>query len=162
MNAQSPHKCRSTLKSAIFGLCSSLSPLVGEGGEPLCKSVGKADLLCDHLGSRQSREFVDIRLNCHPCNSLIAFAFRSGEVRRLLLDLDHYGGTYPLGMFPLFIKRTALTKTSPRLSVVSRRFVSQGSFSACWRQANVTPIPKGQPSSSVTNYQPIFISSVLS
>ena len=28
------------------------------------------------------------------------------EVRRLLLDLDPYGGTDPLGMFPLFLKRT--------------------------------------------------------
>ena len=32
---------------------------------------------------------------------------RSGEVRRLMLDLDPYGGTDPLGMFPLFLKRTA-------------------------------------------------------
>ena len=30
------------------------------------------------------------------------------------------------------------------------------------RQANVTPIPKGPPSSSVTNYRPISITSVLS
>ena len=37
-----------------------------------------------------------------------------------------------------------------------------GSFPACWRQANVTPIPKGPPSSSVANYQPISITSVLS
>ena len=32
------------------------------------------------------------------------FAFRSSEVRRLLLDLDPYGGTGPLGMFPLFLR----------------------------------------------------------
>ena len=31
-----------------------------------------------------------------------------------------------------------------------------------WRQANVTPIPKGPPSSSVANYLPISITSVLS
>ena len=28
-------------------------------------------------------------------------------VRHLLLDLDPYGGTDQLGMFPLFLKRTA-------------------------------------------------------
>ena len=28
-------------------------------------------------------------------------------MRRLLLDLDPYGGTDPLGMFILFLKRTA-------------------------------------------------------
>ena len=42
-------------------------------------------------------------LTCHPSPSLTSFAFRSSEVRRLLLDLDPYGGTDPSGMFPLFL-----------------------------------------------------------
>ena len=67
---------------------------------------------------------------------------------------------YPLGMFPLFLKRTA-DVTAPHLSVVLRRLVRLGSFPACWRQAHVTPIPKGPPSSSVANYRPISITSVL-
>ena len=50
----------------------------------------------------------------------------------------------------------------PRLSIVFRRLVSLGSFPACWRQANVTPIPKGPPSSSVTNYRAVSITLVLS
>ena len=37
-----------------------------------------------------------------------------------------------------------------------------GCFPACWLQANVTPIPKGPPSSSVANSRPISITSVLS
>ena len=49
----------------------------------------------------------------------------------------------------------------PRLSVVFRWPVRLGSFAACWRQANVTPIPKGRLSSSVANYRPICITSVL-
>ena len=81
-------------------------------------------------------------------------------MRHLLLDLDPYGGTDPLGMFPLFLKRTA-DVMAPRLSVVFRRLVRLGSFPACWRQANVTPISKGPPSSSVANYQPISITSAL-
>ena len=59
----------------------------------------------------------------------------------------------------LFLKRTDVL--APRLSVVFRRLVRLGSFPACWRQANVTPIPKGPPSSSVANYRPISITSVL-
>ena len=39
-----------------------------------------------------------------PSHLARAFAFRSSEVRRLLLDLDPYGGTDPLGMFPLFLR----------------------------------------------------------
>ena len=62
-------------------------------------------------------------------------------MRRLLLDLDPYGGTDPLGVFPLFLKRTA-DVMAPSLSVVFWRLVCLGSFPACWRQANVTLIPK--------------------
>ena len=107
MNAQSAHKWWSTLKSAVFGLSSSLPLLVGGGGEVVCESVGKADLLSDHFDGKQSRESVDLPITCHPSQSLTSFAFRSSEVRSLLLDLDPYGGSEPLGMFPLFLKRTA-------------------------------------------------------
>ena len=103
----------------------------------------------------------NFRRECHPSPSVTTFAFRSREVRRLLLDLDPYGGTDPLGMFPFFLKRTD-DVMAPHLSVVFRRLVRLGSFPACLRQANVTPIPKGPPSSSVANYRPISITSVLS
>ena len=93
MNIQSPHKWWSTLKSAMFGSSSSLPPLVGEGGGLVCELVGNADLLSDHFDSKQSREAVDLPLTCHPSPSFTAFAFRSSEVRRLLLDLHPYGGT---------------------------------------------------------------------
>ena len=84
-----------------------MPPLVSEGGELVFESVGKTDLLSDHFDSKQSREAVDLPVTCHPSPSLTTFAFRSIEVRRLLLDLDPYGGTDPLGMFLLFLKRTA-------------------------------------------------------
>ena len=106
MNAQYPHKWWSTLKSAVFGLSSSLSPLVGGGGGLVCESVIKADLLSDNFDGKQSRESVDLQLTCHPSPSLTSFAFRSSEVGRLLLDLSPSGGSDTLGMFPLFLKRT--------------------------------------------------------
>ena len=62
MNVQSPHKWWSTLKSAVFVLCSSLPPLISEGGGLGCESVGKADLLSDHFDSKQSKEAVDLPL----------------------------------------------------------------------------------------------------
>ena len=104
MNVQSPHKWWSTLKFVVFGSSLSLPPLVSEGGELVCESVGKADLMSDHFDSKQSREAVGLPLTCHPSPSFTAFAFRSSEVRHLLLDLDPFGGTDPLGMFPLFLK----------------------------------------------------------
>ena len=86
----------------------------------MCESVGKADLLSDHFDRKQSRESVDLPLTCHPSPSLTTFAFRSSEVRRLFLDMDPYGGTNPLNMFPPFLKRKA-DVWAPRLSVVFRR-----------------------------------------
>ena len=59
------------------------------------------------------------------------------------------------------VKRTA-DAMALHLSVEFRQLVCLGSFPACWRQANVTPILKGPPSSSVANNQPISITSVLS
>ena len=106
INVQSPHKWWSTLKSAVFGSSSALPPIVSEGGGLVCESIGKADLLSDHFDSNQSREALDLPLTYHPSPSLTIFAFRSREVRHLLLDLYPYGGTDPLGMCLLFLKRT--------------------------------------------------------
>ena len=97
VNAQSLHKWWSILKSAVFGSSSSLSPLVGGSGGLIHESVGKADL-SDHFDSKQSRESADLPLTCHPSPCPITFAFRSSKVRRLLLDLDPYRGTDPLGV----------------------------------------------------------------
>ena len=91
----------------------------------MCESVGKADLLSEHFDSKQSRESVDLLVTCHPSPSLITVAFRSSEVKRLQLDLDHY----PLGMFPLCLKRTA-DVLAPRRSLVFRRLLRLGSFPA--------------------------------
>ena len=130
--------------------------LVSECGGLVCELIGRADLLSDHFDGKQSREAVDLPLTCHPSPSLTAFAFSSREVRHLLLDLDPYGGTDSLSMFPLFLKRTADVMANS-LSVVFRRLIRLASFPACWRQANVTPIQKGPLSSSVANYRQISI-----
>ena len=97
----------STLKSAVFGSSSSLPPLVSEGGGQVCESVGNADLLSDQFDSKQAREAVEVPLTCLPSPSRTTFDFRSKDGRRLLLDLDPYGGTDPLGMFRIFLRRTA-------------------------------------------------------
>ena len=79
MNALSPHKWWSTLKSAVFGSSSSLPPLIGGGSGLVCESVGKADLLSDHFDGKQSRESVDLPLTCHRHRDLPSLP--SGRVR---------------------------------------------------------------------------------
>ena len=112
-------------KSAVFSTSLSLPPIVNEGCRLLWESVGNAYLLSNHFDSKQSREAADLPLTRHPYPSLTTFAFRSREVRRLLLDLDPYGGTEPLGMFPLFLTRTA-DVMALCLSVVFRGLVRLG------------------------------------
>ena len=46
----------------MFGSCSSLPPPDFGGGEQVCESVGKADLLLDYFDSKQSRESADLSL----------------------------------------------------------------------------------------------------
>ena len=70
-----------------------------------------------------------IRLLILPIG-LTTFPFRSREVRRLMLDLDPYGGTDPMGVFLFFLTRTA-DVIAPRPRVVFRRLVRQGSFPVC-------------------------------
>ena len=76
-----------------------------------------ADLLTDHIDSKQYRDSVNLLLTCHPSPSLITFAFRSSEVRRLLLDLDLYDGIYPLGVFPLFSRELPMFRPPSQCSV---------------------------------------------
>ena len=90
MNAQSPHKWWSTLKSAVFGLSSSLPSLVGGGGELVCESVGKADLLSDHFDIKKSRESVDLPLTCHPSPSLTSLGLMFNCVVMVELCRHHF------------------------------------------------------------------------
>ena len=126
-------------------------PLMGGGGGMVCESVGKAEMLMANFNGKQYRDPVDLTSTCHLSPSLTTFAFRSREARRLLLDLDSYGVTDPFGMFPLFLKRIA-DVLATRLVVVFQCLLCLGSFPVCCRVANVTPITKGAPSSSVANY----------
>ena len=119
MNAQSPHKWWSILKSAVLALSSSLLPFLGVGSGLVCESVGKAVILSDHFDTKQFRKSVNLSLSCHPSLSLITIAFRQREVSRLLLDLDPYGGADPLGMFPPFLKKTADVLTHRLCSVLA-------------------------------------------
>ena len=46
---------------------------------------------------------------------------------------------------------------TPKLAVILRHLVKGNIFPACWRLANVVPVPKESPSSDVGDYRPISI-----
>ena len=160
-SATQPHKWWSTLKSAVFGAESSLLTLLSPSGALVCDPVDKANLLMSHFDAKQSRASVELPATCHPEPIFHKFAFRSKEIKQMLDDLDSNGGTDPLGMFPLFFKMIS-SVLAPKLSIIFRRLIREGSFPSCWRTANITPIPKGAASPVVSNYRPISITPVLS
>ena len=122
-------------------------------------------MLSAHFGGKQSWQSRDqvglpsVSSSQSPTPCLTTFAFRSSGHGRWSCSFwiwIPYGGTDPLGMFPLFLKKTAEV-LAPHLTVVFWWLFRLGSFPVCWRVANVTPILKGLPSSSTFNYRPISL-----
>ena len=97
MNAQYLHKWWSPLMSAVLGSSSShnfLRLLVGV--VDWCSSLFiRLNSLncCQIILAASSPGSLDLPLTCHLFPSLSTFAYRSNEVRRLLLDFYPYGGT---------------------------------------------------------------------
>ena len=161
-NTVQPHKWWTTLKDALFGVDSSVPPLVKPDGCITHCPIEKATLFADVFDSKQSNEKLSIPLSCFPESKLNCFAFRSSEVKKLLLDLDSYGSVDPNGIFPLFFIKTA-GFMAPKISVVFRKLSRSGSFAPCWRFGNVTPLSKtGSASAIPSEYRPISITPVLS
>ena len=97
-----PHKFWTTLKSALFGNDPSMPPLLKPDGSITHDPKKKAELLADVFDGKQSNINLTLPDTCFPEPKLSKIAFRSSEVRKLLLGLDSYGGTDPNGIFPLF------------------------------------------------------------
>ena len=150
-----------SLKKSIFGTAPSIPPLLGSGGAMIADPAGKADLLASQFNSKMSSAVFVEPPFCHPSPECSSLAFRSSTVKRLLLQLDSYGGVDGDGIFPLLLKESAEV-ISPKLSVLLRRLITQGVFPVPWRDANVTAIPKGAASPKKEEYRPISITPVLS
>ena len=157
-----PHKYWATLKSALFGMDSSVPPLLRPDGSLTHCPKEMATLLADVFDSKQSNEKLTMPHSCFPEPKLNSFAFRAREIKALLLDLDAYGGVDPNGIFPLFLKKNA-DYIAPKLSVIFRKLVRRGSFCRCWRIGDITPLCKcGSGSSCPSDYRPISITPILS
>ena len=122
----------------------------------------KANLLSSVFDSKQSDSEVTLPHSCVPEPKLKSFAFRSSEVKTLLDELDSYGSAHQRGFFPLFFKKVS-NLIAPKLCVIFRILIQRGSFPLCWRNANVTPIPKGVSATPLPQeYRPISITRILS
>ena len=139
------------------------SVYVQQLSECLHLQCGSPRAQCGDLGSfwRQAVEVVCWSATHLPSISesyLLCVQVELGQAS--VVRLGPLWGLCPIGYVSSFSENSLFS--GPRLGVVFRRLVRLGSFPACWRQANVTPIPKGPPSSSVANYRMISITSVMS
>lgn len=159
---EDPHGWWRTLKESLFGMQQSVPPLLNAGtGVLVSDPARKAEVLMGAFESKQSDRVLDLPPTCYPLPTLRGVAFRSGRVKDLLSKLDSYGGSDSLGFFPLFFKEVA-NFLAPKLSKVFRILLKRGSFPKCWREANITPLPKGSPSPMGRDWRPISITPVLS
>ena len=85
----------------IKGVC-TIPPLMGPGGSLVTGREERAELFSSHFDGKQSREDITLLVSCHIRPSFCCIAFRSREVKNLLLDLESYGGCDPQGFFSLF------------------------------------------------------------
>ena len=101
------HQCRAD-PGVIMGditLTPERNPkILGVYLDPLFKFSHHVSQIHSRVSSRIRRT---LPRTCHPWPELTSFAFRAREVKKLLLELDPFGGTNPSGMFPLFLKEVA-------------------------------------------------------
>ena len=89
------------MKKTVFGLSSSLSLLVDRGGRLIWPADIEASWFLAHFDAKQCRDSFQQPQACDPYPVLCSVAFRSSFIRKLLLDLDLYGGNDSDGMFSL-------------------------------------------------------------
>ena len=157
-----PHLWWTKLKSSIFGSSNaSLPPLLKPDGTLTTIPGEKAELLHQAFDAKQSNEAVPLPDTCHPEPILSKFAFRSKDVKKILDNLDNWGGVDPDGFFPLFFKKVSAT-LAPKLSRFYRFLFRRKVFPDERKLCNTVPVPKCGISAYASNYRPISILPVLS
>ena len=162
MGITQSHKWWSTLKSALFGNKDGMPPILKPDGSLTHCPREKSVLFSNVFDEKQSNAELNLPQSCHPEVKLSALAFRSREIKELMLNLDPYGGSGPDGIFPLFFIKTAHF-LAPKIAVIFRKLAKAGSFSVFWRNGNITPTSKSVTAGSCpTDYRPISITPILS
>ena len=160
-NSSNSHSWWKNLKRSLFGVDEAILPLKKPDGSLTFAPLEKANLLADYFKSKMSRDEVQIPSGCFPCPKLNSIAFRSSEIRKLLQNLDEYGGVDSNGIFPSFFKRFS-DIFAPKLAAVFRKLIQSGQFPDCWKVASITPLPKEGSSCNPKDYRPISITPILS
>ena len=151
----------STLKSALFGINMTLPPTLKPDGSLTHDPKEKATLFANVFDRKQNNDKLTMPHTFVPEAKLTALAFKTQEIKTLLLDLDARGGAGPEGIFLLFFKKDADVLCS-KIAVNFHKCARLDNFSTCWRVGNVPALSKCESGSSCpSNYCRITITPVL-
>ena len=106
------------MKTALFGVDVAVPSLLRPHGYLTHCPKEKAAIFADVFDGKQSNYCLTMPQSCFPAAELTTFAFCSGEVKKLLLELDPYiGGVGPDDIFSLFFIKSA-NYLAPKISIV--------------------------------------------
>ena len=161
-NATQPHRLWSALKFSLFGSDSSIPAFCRTDDSVTLSPQEKADLLSSTLNLKQNDKILNLPIGCHSELILNSFAFRSSELKNLLIDLEKSAGFDPNILFLLVLIKIA-DSLALKLAVIFRILIRQDSFPVCWRTANVTALLKSSTLlQNPSEYRPIYITPILS
>ena len=92
----------STLMSALFGVDMTIPALLKPDGYLTQDPKEKATLFADVLDRKRSNDKLTMPQTCFSEAKLTSLAFRSREIKNLLIDLDANGVLVLMGFFPYF------------------------------------------------------------
>ena len=136
-------------------------------GDLLISDAQKADGLAKHFASffKPDENFplnnIQVKsgdLAMPPPISLRLVNFEERLVLNALKSLPSKRSTGPDGIPTLFLKKLRCTLAEP-LSSIFHTSISTGEVPSDWRSAIIAPVPKSGPSTSITNYRPISLTS---
>ena len=96
-----------------------------------------------------------------PAATLSTITCSEREVLAQLSSLKENKATGPDGISATMLRRTA-SCIAPALTILFNQSLSTGVFPKCWKTSNVVPIHKKDSRSSVSNYRPISLLSIVS
>lgn len=130
----------------------------------LDKSAETGSDICNLFSSHFSSTFTISNFNnitvcppVPPClDSLYKIELSEETILGVINNINASKGAGPDGIPPMFIKKSAKILTVP-LKIIFNKSLSNGSFPAIWKLANVIPVYKKGDRTFVNNYRPISI-----
>ena len=146
---------------------SSIPELKDNCGQSITDDTEKATLLNDYFTQCFNTAVPKLDTTSFNCQYLDPsccpeeLLCSEDEVTDLLLSLNTSKANGPDGISATMLKSTAYS-IAPGLTKLFNKSISTGQLPSPWKTSSIVPIPKGNDKSSVTNYRPISLLSILS